>query len=85
MSGENTPTVQDVTVPAVTVPTRDAAAHLLLAVYVTRIILGRSREAGVEVWVGELRAALTAVLSQPEVDAVLMRCHQLEREVERAA
>lgn len=67
------------------VPTRDAAAHLLLAVHVTRIVLGRSREPGVEAWLGELRASLTGVLSRADVDAVLARCQTLERDIERAA
>jgi len=71
--------------PALAVPTRDAAAHLLLAVHVTRIVLGRSRQPGVEFWLGDLRAALTAVLTDTEIDAVLTRCQQLERDVERAA
>jgi hypothetical protein len=57
----------------------------LLAVHVTRIIMGRSRDPGVEAWLSELRAALTAALSQEEVDAVLSRCLQLEREMEQAA
>ncbi len=69
----------------VAVPTRDAAAHLLLAVHVTRIVLGRSREPGVEVWLGELRASLTGVLSRADVDAVLERCQILECDIERAA
>ena len=68
-----------------TVPSRDAAAHLLLAIHATRVILGRSREPGVEAWCGDLREALTAVLSTPELDAILARCEELERNHERAA
>jgi len=70
---------------AVTVPTHAAAAHLLLAVHATRVVLGRSREPGVEAWLGDLREALTAVLPIADVDAVLARCHALEQQVERAA
>ena len=73
------------TQPTLTVPTHDAVAHLLLAVHVTRIVLGRSREPGVERWLGELRVALTGVLSTKEVNAVLARCQQLERDLEIAA
>jgi hypothetical protein len=69
----------------VAVPTGDAAAHLLLAVHVTRIVLGRSREPGVEAWLGDLRVALTSVLSSTDVDSVLARCQQLERDIELAA
>ena len=73
------------TPPTLAVPTHDAAAHLLLAVHVSRIVLGRSREPGVEHWVAELRVALTGVLSAKEVHAVLARCQQLERDLQIAA
>ena len=69
----------------VAVPTGAAAAHLLLAVHVTRIMLGRSRELGVEAWLGDLRVALTSVLSLTDVDSVLARCQQLERDIGLAA
>jgi hypothetical protein len=69
----------------VTVPSRDAAAHLLLSVHATRLMLGRSRKPGLEAWLGELRAALTAVLTTAEVDEVVERCQAIEREIERAA
>lgn len=69
----------------VTVPSRAAAAHLLLAVHATRVVLGRSREPGVEAWLGGLRAALTAVLTTEEIDDVLQRCQAIERDVGRAA
>jgi len=69
----------------VTVPSRVAAAHLLLAIHATHVMLGRSREPGVEAWLGELREALTAVISTPELDAILSRCEELERDRERAA
>ena len=58
---------------AVTVPSRHAAAHLLLAIHATRVTLGRSREPGVEAWLGELREALTALLSPLELDLILAR------------
>ena len=70
---------------AIAVPSHDAAAHLLLAIHVTRLVFGRSREPGVEVWLSSLREALTAVLSPTELDAVLARCRTLERDLERAA
>ena len=69
----------------VTVPSRDAAAHLLLALHATRVTLGRSREPGVEVWLGELREALTALLSPLELDVIVARCEELERQLGQAA
>lgn len=69
----------------VTVPTHAAAAHLLLAVHATRVILGRSREPGVEAWLADLRAALTAVLTTAEMESVLATCQTLEHEFQRAA
>jgi hypothetical protein len=73
------------TIRVVDVPTTAAAAQLLMSVHVARIVMGRSREPGVEAWMAELRTALTAILSPRELDVVLDRCRQLEEEMARAA
>lgn len=73
------------TPPVIRVPSSDAAAHLLLALSVTEIVLGRSRAPGVELWLADFRSALTAVLSKQAADAVVTRCQDLERELGRAA
>jgi hypothetical protein len=69
----------------VDVPTTAAAAQLLMAVHVARIVVGRSREPGVETWLGELRAAITAILSPRELDVVLDQCRQIEDDLAHAA
>jgi len=68
-----------------TVPTTAAAEYLLSALYVAGIVLGRSRDAGVDAWIGDLRAALTDVLPAPTLQTVLVRCRQVEIACTRAA
>jgi len=78
MPNDSRPDVRTLDVPSI-----EAAAHLLMSIHAARIVFGRSREAGVEAWLSELREAITGALPASSVLAVLSRCRQLE--IERAA
>jgi hypothetical protein len=69
----------------VDVPTMDAAAHLLTALYVLALVRGRDRTPGVEAWVSHLRVTLTEVLPEPDVRRVHEVCESLRVQFENAA